>query len=249
MKRLSVYLVIFVGLINAQATESTGFDKIIASSGTSRVTFLELYSSESCSSCPPADQWISSLDTHKDLWKKFVPVVFHVDYWNHLNWKDELSSSSMTARQVAVSKTWKKPSVYTPSIMVNGAEWRGWRESSIENQLSSSLGDIKLQILKNSTGLFKIVLEGQKTNTQYVVHLASLGIGIRTKVTNGENSGKLLNHSFVVLDWQNQILGNESVSKYFQLKSSKVSSNKYAVVAWVEEVGKPIALQATGGYL
>jgi len=56
-----------------------------------QTTLLELYTSEGCSSCPPADQWLSTLKNNPRLWKEIIPVAFHVDYWNDLGWKDEFS--------------------------------------------------------------------------------------------------------------------------------------------------------------
>lgn len=230
-------------------TAGAAGDRVIASSGTNKVTLIELFSSESCSSCPPADLWVSSLESRKDLWSKFVPVVFHVDYWNHLNWKDELSSSKMTARQVAVSKTWAHPSVYTPAVVLSGKEWRGWRNSKLESQLITDSSQISLKILQNEKGQLSVLASGLKGNRKYTVHLAKLGIGLSSKVTDGENSGKTLGHSFVVLDWQNQNLNPDLKMAAFDFGPTKKIAKKYAVVAWIEESDQPIALQATGAYL
>lgn len=224
-------------------------EKVIASSGNQKVALIELFSSESCSSCPPTDLWFSGLESNKDIWSKFVPIVFHVDYWNHLDWKDELSSGAMTTRQIAVSKTWAQPSVYTPAIVVSGKEWRNWRSSRIEDQLSNVSSSITLQILQNESGRLSIKASGLNSNKQYVVHLAKLGIGLSSKVTAGENSGKTLGHSFVALDWQSRSRVLENKPVVFDLGSTKQNAKKYAVVAWIEEVKIPIALQATGGYL
>jgi hypothetical protein len=249
-----IFLVAFIFMGFIQSVSKAETLKIIASSGKSKVTLVELFSSESCSSCPPADNWISGLESHKDLWSKFVPIVFHIDYWNHLSWKDELSSSEMTARQVAISKTWLYPSVYTPAVVLSGAEWRGWRESKLDAQLSNAASGLVLQIVKNSKGQFQVKVSGQKTGTKYTVNLAKIGMGISTKITDGENSGKTLNHNFVVLDWQKQILNSSQLQTNpidfltTNLKLKK-AAQKFAVVAWIEEVGQPIALQATGAYL
>src|SRR5271154_7473575 len=94
-----IFAVLGIGCLVGQAA-SPAERTLIASSGTSRVQLLELYSSESCSGCPPADAWVSELKEKSDLWKHVVPVVFHVDYWNYLGWKDGLSSDTMTKRQV-----------------------------------------------------------------------------------------------------------------------------------------------------
>jgi hypothetical protein len=242
------YIAVLLGSLVSHSVAQTADEIIIAASGTSNVALLELYSSESCSSCPPADQWISTFVSHKDLWSRFVPVVFHVDYWNHLDWKDELSSSDMTARQVAISKTWTQPAVYTPAVILGGVEWRGWRESKLERLLVSDNSRLALEIVQDPAGLFRVRVSGQTPGVRYIVHIAKLGMGMSSRITDGENSGKILSHSFVVLDWQNQNLETASITPV-KFSTDKHRLEKYAVIAWIEEVGRPIALQATGAFL
>ena len=93
-------------------------------SGPSQVALVELYTSEGCSSCPPADAWLAALRDKPGLWSESVPVAFHVDYWNGLGWKDRLSSRASTDRQYAYAEAWGNRSVYTPCFVRNGAEWR-----------------------------------------------------------------------------------------------------------------------------
>lgn len=152
MRNKLIHVAVLIGCIFSHSVSQAQGEKIIAASGTSKVILVELYSSESCSSCPPADEWISKLESHRDLWSKFVPVVFHVDYWNHLSWEDELSSSDMTARQMAIAETRTRPAVYTPAIMLSGVEWPGWRESQLENRLANDSSNLTLNIVLQATG-------------------------------------------------------------------------------------------------
>ena len=222
----------------------------IAASGTSRVQLVELYSSESCSSCPPADQWVSELRDVPGLWKRFVPVVFHVDYWNHLGWKDELSSDLMTKRQVAISNLWPEPSVYTPAVVVDGKEWRDWRR--VRNhalpEAAHSL-EIALTLYKSRDGTYGVKVEGPITKRRMVIRIAELGMGIDSTVTRGENSGKVLKHNFVILSWDAKLLGKNQTEETFKLKPSSVQAPKKAIAAWVEEEGNLTPLQAVGAYL
>ncbi len=71
---------------------------IVFQSSTRQTALLELYTSEGCSSCPPAEAWLSKLKTEPGLWSEFVPVAFHVDYWNNLGWRDKLSSEQFSRR-------------------------------------------------------------------------------------------------------------------------------------------------------
>jgi hypothetical protein len=103
------------------ATDSVTFD-----SGETQTSLIELFTSEGCSSCPPAEKWISNLKSNPDLWKKIVPVAFHVDYWDHLGWRDRFSKQEFTERQRRYAATWGGDSIYTPGYVLNGREWRGW---------------------------------------------------------------------------------------------------------------------------
>ncbi len=68
-------------------------------SGPEQTALIELYTSEGCSSCPPAEAWMSHLKDDPGLWKQFVPIAFHVDYWDRLGWRDRFSSKRWTERQ------------------------------------------------------------------------------------------------------------------------------------------------------
>jgi hypothetical protein len=95
-------------------------------SSETQTSLLELYTSEGCSSCPPAESWLSRLKESPGLWKEFVPVAFHVDYWDYLGWRDPWSSKTFTDRQHAYAHAWRSDSVYTPGFVLNGKEWRAW---------------------------------------------------------------------------------------------------------------------------
>src|SRR5213083_577539 len=114
---LSVLLVVTV---NAQNTPLT-----FQSSG-KQTALIELYTSEGCSSCPPAETWLSRLKESPGLWKDFVPVAFHVDYWDYLGWRDPWAAKEFSDRQRAYARSWRGGAVYTPGFVLNGKEWRDW---------------------------------------------------------------------------------------------------------------------------
>src|SRR5437867_7110380 len=99
-------------------------------SGPQKVRLLELFTSQGCSSCPPAEAWLSQLKSNPRLWKNFVPLAFHVDYWDRLGWRDPFAAKEWTARQYQYSANWKSESVYTPGFVLRseerrvGKEWR-----------------------------------------------------------------------------------------------------------------------------
>jgi hypothetical protein len=245
----SFYLAILGVLLVLGGSADAWSDVLVASSGRARVQLIELYSSESCSSCPPADAWISTLQGQSGLWKKFVPIVFHVDYWNHLGWKDRFSSSEMTDRQAALSRLWAVPSVYTPAVIVDGQEWRDWRSPG-ELDLPSSPGtSIELSIFKTDNDSIRVKVSGISNRKRYVVHVARLGMGLSTDVSGGENSGRLLKHNFLVLDWEGKGVNQSGSELTFSFKGSTKTAPRFAIVAWIEEAGNPTPLQSTGGYL
>ena len=98
----------------------------VFSSGEQQTRLVELYTSEGCSSCPPADRWLTRFKTRPDLWTVYVPVAFHVDYWNYLGWADRFSRKAHTRRQARYKRQGGVNSVYTPGFVINGYEWRGF---------------------------------------------------------------------------------------------------------------------------
>ena len=85
-------------LLAAALASSSSASELALRSGPARTHLIELYSSEGCSSCPPADDWVESLRKRPGLWKDFVPVAFHVTYWDYLGWKDSFGDPVGSAR-------------------------------------------------------------------------------------------------------------------------------------------------------
>ena len=94
------------------------------SSGENKVTLVELYTSEGCSSCPPAEKWLNSLKEDSRLWTYFVPVAFHVDYWDYIGWKDPFAKSDYGLRQGKYKQQGNIQTVYTPGMMLDGKYWQ-----------------------------------------------------------------------------------------------------------------------------
>src|SRR5947208_15491894 len=105
-------------------------------SGDTQSTLIELFTSEGCSSCPPAEKWMSGLKSNQDLWKKIIPVTFHVDYWDHLGWRDRFAKPEFTSRQQRYAAAWGGDSVYTQGLVVNGKEGRGGLDAIVTRKVS-----------------------------------------------------------------------------------------------------------------
>src|SRR4029077_12913893 len=114
-----ILLVMLWVAAKAQATDR------VFESGPERTHLLELFTSEGCSSCPFAEAWLSKLKAEPGLWKDFVPIAFHVDYWDQLGWRDPFAAREWTTRQYQYSANWKSESVYTPGFVLDGREWPG----------------------------------------------------------------------------------------------------------------------------
>jgi hypothetical protein len=97
---------------------------LVIQSPEGRVSLLELYTSEGCSSCPPADRWLSTLRDDPRLWRLVVPVAFHVDYWDYLGWRDRFADPAHAERQRTLAGQGLLSTVYTPGLVLDGKEWR-----------------------------------------------------------------------------------------------------------------------------
>jgi len=218
------------------------------SSGKIRVNLLELYTSEGCSSCPPADKWFRRLVKNPDLWNNIVPVVFHVDYWDYLGWKDKFARPEFASRQEIYSRKGYVSSVYTPGVMLNGRGWRGWRV-------------MKNAPVKNdkTPGKLKATLENNALNVSFspetivtddlVLNVALLSGNIKNKIKAGENHGETLAHDFIVVK---HIKKSSTDNANWQLKNlitEKLNYSPYAIAIWLDKKNDPTPIQATGRWL
>jgi len=120
MKRFILGCLGVFSFVGAQAARS------IFSSDDKQTTVIELFTSKGCSSCPPAERWLNKLVEHPGLWEDFIPLAFHVDYWDRLGWKDVYAKPEHTRRQYRYQKDGNVRVVYTPGFFANGQEWRDW---------------------------------------------------------------------------------------------------------------------------
>ncbi len=219
-------------------------------SGPTQTSLIELYTSEGCSSCPPAEAWLSRLKDNPGLWKNFVPLAFHVDYWDRLGWRDRFSSKQWTERQSRYAAQWQSESVYTPAVVVNGREERGWSGTKFGSPNDRQTGQLNVNTSDGKTFAVEFrPVDG--LSSAYEAHLALLGSGISTSVRAGENSGRSLAHDFVVLALQNSELKSEAGFNRARLTTSATAEAgaRKAIAVWVTPRGQLFPLQATGGWL
>jgi hypothetical protein len=232
MRLIAVILILTTSLL-ARAAD------LVFESGPQKAHLLELFTSEGCSSCPPAEAWLSKLKGEPGLWKSVVPLAFHVDYWDRLGWRDPFASKEWTARQYQYSTSWQNEAVYTAGFVLNGHEWR---ERSVPLPSSERPGILKLSVAGD-----KVLAEFNPSNTEHKgtdVHVAMLGFDLSTKVTAGENGGRNLPHDFVVLALANGKLANGKAQVHIVL-----DPRASAIAAWVTASNSLEPIQAVGGWL
>ncbi len=214
---------------------------LVFQSSENATPLLELFTSEGCSSCPPAEDWLSSLKEDAGLWREFVPVAFHVDYWDHLGWRDAFAREEFTKRQRAYAAMWRSGTVYTPGFVWQGGEWSDWRSG-------------KRKSVAGKAGVLKVVLDNGKLTVDFDqkgvwdVHAAFLGCGIVVSVRAGENAGRKLTHDFVALTHVESAVTAFPVDIEMRRPAAQ-SADKLALAVWISPRAKPAPVQAVGGWL
>lgn len=225
-------------------------DPLTFSSGLSQVALVELYTSEGCSSCPPADRWLSGLKTQPALWRDIVPVAFHVDYWDYIGWRDRFASPAHSARQRRHAAEGGLSAVYTPGVLRNGAEWRDWRSGARPGRASGGrVGELRAAVTGDRVSVSFASLA--PLSDPVLANVVTLGAGLSTKVQAGENRGRELRHDFVVLAMSAAPLmhGEAGYVGNLPLPSSTTAVPHRALAVWVTAGNKLQPVQATGGWL
>ncbi|MBI1283504.1 MAG: DUF1223 domain-containing protein [Thiobacillus sp.] len=167
-----------------------------ATSGLSRNSLLELYTSEGCSSCPAADRWLSQLPPDSNV----VPLAFHVDYWDRLGWRDPFGQAAFSQRQRARNSGlgW----VYTPQVMLDGADYRNWRRSRAPHVDPVSARANLVLTLTQTPQRIDVQVDsrfiGPASEADAQLYLALAENHLSSTVTAGENAGRTLRHEHVV---------------------------------------------------
>jgi hypothetical protein len=198
---------------------------------------VELFTSEGCSSCPPADD--AAIKLAAEFPGKVYFLGFHVDYWDYIGWKDEYAKTSFTERQRKYGETFHLSSVYTPQAVVNGKkELVGSKENQLraiinEQLKETSPSSIELTakaVEKNITASYKVSNAGKSD-----LHIALVQLKGVTNVKRGENSGHQLNHINIVREFKTIELNNQlSSSVTFSLPKG-LSAKEVKLIAYIQE--------------
>lgn len=219
-------------------------------SGPTRTALLELYTSEGCSSCPPADRWLSRLRAQGYDAGQIVPLALHVDYWDYIGWQDRFADPAFTARQRTLAAVHRFSLVYTPQAILNGRDYRGWHNSpqfakdlaSLNRQLAQA--SIRLSSHIDADGKLEIsALSQAPDHANATLYIAVFENNLSTAVKAGENRGATLHHDYVVRAWLGPFPIDQGIMQTVPLKPGW-KRHDLGVAAFVQKRTNAEVLQA-----
>jgi len=215
---------------------------LVFDSGAKQVTLLELFTSQGCSSCPPAERWLNDYINRDALWDEVVPLAWHVDYWDDIGWQDPYARPDAGARQSLLAQAGAARTVYTPGFFANGREWRGWTLRLPPRAADRTPGNLHVEVAADRLSA-RFPAAGQALE----LHVAWLGSGIETAVLRGENRDRRLAQEFVVLAHNSYPAADGHWDVPLTIVPSATAPRR-ALAVWVSAAGAPRPLQATGGW-
>jgi len=168
------------------------------SAGLQPPAVVELYTSQGCSSCPPADRWLSSLKNQPGV----IALGFHVNYWNHLGWTDPFATVQTTQRQYQIKDAIGGRFVYTPQVVLNGADHRAWPGQRAAQLPGPSVQDPPPLRLVREGRQVRAQIGAGRSPGRWAGYWAVLQDDQRSAVSRGENAGATLHNDHVVRLYQ-----------------------------------------------
>jgi len=199
---LPVLLALSLGTAQAMQCAAKSTDRTVA--------LVELYTSEGCDSCPPADRWLSSLGPGGFAPDRVVPVALHVDYWDYIGWKDAYARQAHSARQRKMARLARAAMVYTPQVLLQGRDFRAWNSGVFEAavaKINAQPAKVRISLTLDTRQKERFEVEAtaellDKAPSEDVgLYLAAYENKLVSEVKAGENRGKSLPHDYVVLQW------------------------------------------------
>jgi hypothetical protein len=172
---------------------------------------VELSTAVGCSSCPPAERWLSSLGTANPVPGRVVPIALHVDYWDYIGWKDPYAKREFSLRQRKLSQLQKMALVYTPQVVLQGRDFRGWGTPAFDAAVARitaqpARAKLSLSVRQGAGRALEVEAGAELLDTAQTadaaLYLAAYANRLSSSVTAGENRGRTLTHDYVVLEWQ-----------------------------------------------
>lgn len=262
MKLLSIVLFFMLpaGVLagSPEVTTSGDSDTVTVTSPKNRVVVLELYTSEGCSSCPPADHFLSQLKESGISGNHLIPMAFHVTYWDYIGWQDRFADPEYDKRQRRQAHNNHSSTVYTPQFLMSGDDFRRYSHFNDDvNKLVSqkAVVDLVLTLHRSKKSRADDLLHLQVTvdaskydKDETGVYLVVLENNLTSQVDDGENEGETLHHDYVVRQMYGPFVQRKSdESKLFQkniLLKPEWKQQDLSVVAFAENMQTGEVLQA-----
>ncbi|MDP5202363.1 thioredoxin family protein [Flavobacterium sp. DG2-3] len=229
IKKITALLVLFLltgNSIFSQNADKKGF------------ALLELYTSEGCSSCPPADELLGKIQNEYHDKNVYV-LAYHVDYWDKQGWKDIFSNANYTQRQYDYAQFLGKEPIYTPQVIINGkADYIGSQETSLRNGIKSALSkpavaDLSLDGKQQNDKLtLNYSINGALKNSRLLV--AVVQKSAKSNVKRGENAHRVLSHFQIVQRLQSIDLKTSKGSTTIALPKN-YNTEDFEVVGFVQD--------------
>jgi hypothetical protein len=242
------YLVCVIAATLALPTHAAGTCR--AASGAALRPLVELYTSEGCSSCPPADRWLSRAFPTGDA-NSAIPLAFHVDYWDRLGWKDRFASASFTARQYQVMRANRATFVYTPQVVLQGRDFTAWRRGDSGSALATAAArrpraslDIAASGRADGVAAQVRVSLTEAPTASTVLSLAYVESGLESEVEAGENRGERLRHDHVVRALASRDLVARDSAVELRLPRPADPGQRPTLVAFAQDVATGEVLQS-----
>lgn len=246
---IAACLVICAIGIRSFASEKPGHEKTAAKDTEPGFAVVELFTSEGCSSCPPADELIAKVQKESDGKPVYI-LAYHVDYWNRLGWKDQFSNAAYSQRQ-GLYASWLNASLYTPQAVVNGVtEFVGSDEGRLRKAVSSALS----RSGKENVSISHATLDHDKVNIGYQIAgvaasgttaggaaasntsllIALIQKNAVSKVLKGENGGRTLSHAQIVRDLETISLNAKKDGTATLKAPEGMNAGAYEVIAFLQ---------------
>ena len=237
--------ILFLLVLLFPTTQAAIASECAATSGTQRVVLIELYTSEGCSSCPPADRWLSTLASRFPA-ERVIPLALHVDYWDYIGWKDRFAQPVFSARQREMVQASGGRVVYTPQFMLNGRDFAARRTDALARELAQvsrlpPMAEISLSLAVSPASLE--VTASAKASPGAELYLAVYQNELSSAVLAGENRGVRLQHDYVVREWRGPIKPGMRSVQIFPFKADW-SAAKMGVAAFVQNQSTGEIMQA-----
>jgi len=203
--RLALFLALAALMAPARAAQCQ------ARSGPHTTALVELYTSEGCDSCPPADRWLQGLAGRGLAPQRVVPLSLHVNYWDYIGWKDPYAQQRFSDRQRKLAQVMRARIVYTPQVMLQGQDFRRWGSSGAFEEAVARINarppgaSIALALGRGQRDSLAVEVRAQLLDrgqeADAGLYLATYENKLVSRVSAGENRGRTLAHDYVVFEW------------------------------------------------